>query len=578
MLSTATSAHPLEDPRGLVVVQSFGSSRLSLDTLIDNLTTVTGGSPSIVSLRDIAHMDLRQRHCIFLDELVRPLLADISSSDFEAVQNLFTSEAVLWVVQGAQIDSFTPESSLAVGLARCIRSENSSVRIVTLDLDEKEKLSAIRTSEAIARLYCEAFLAQSHTETDSWEGEYAERNGCLYIPRVVQDPAMDEYIQRVMHKPVPYPQTYYEDNRAVALRIETPGFLDTLYFSDCETANAPLKSDDVEIQVKAAGLNFRDVMAALGKVPFLDVGSDCAGIITAIGSNVTDLAVGDRVCGMAYGTFSTVLRCPASGIVRIPGTTTFEEAASLPVIFTTAYHAIMNVAHLCKGESILIHAAAGGVGQAAIMLSQSIGAEIYATVGNVRKKEFIMNRFGIPADHIFYSRDTSFEDGIMNKSCKRGVNVALNSLSGDGLQATWRCVAHFGRFVEIGKTDLLADSRLPMKPFINNRTYAAVDLHALSYERPALMKSLLLKMIADYSEGIIRPVSPITSFPYSKIEAAFRNMQGGEHIGKIVLTPQTADLIQVRHFLVSLSEIWSTYEETQRDDLLNNRTIYGGCL
>lgn len=545
ILSTATSVDCFESAKSLVIVDSHGSSRLSLNTLCDKLSSVAGGSPSIVSLREAGQMDLTRSHCIFLDELVQPLLTDISSSEFEAIQNLCKSEVILWVVQGAQIDSSAPESSLAVGLTRCLQSENSSARIVTLDLDHKQKLPASRTSEVIAQLYRVAFLATSQNEMDCWEGEYVERNGCLYIPRVVQDPAIDQHIKRIMHKPVPYPQTYFEDNRAVALQVGIPGFLDSLHFSDHEFANASLKPDEVEIQVKAAGLNFRDVMAALGKIPLQDIGSDCAGVITAVGSNVIDLAVGDRVCGIAYQAFSTLLRCPASGIVRIPETITFNEAASLPVIFTTAYQSIANVAHLCKGESILIHAAAGGIGQAAIMLSQSIGAEIYATVGSVKKKEFIMDRFGIPGDRIFYSRDTSFEYGIMNKTGGRGVDVALNSLSGEALQATWRCVSHFGRFVEIGKADLLAGSRLPMKPFINNRAYAAVDLHALSYEKPALMKSLLLKMMEYYSQGILRPVSPITSFPYSKIEAAFRTMQGGDHIGKIVLMPQPADRIQV---------------------------------
>ncbi len=515
-----------------------------MDILSNKLSAVAGVPPSIVSLRDIVHVDLRENNCIFLDELVEPLLAHVSRSDFEAIQHLCSAQGILWVVQGAQIESSTPESSLAIGLARCIRSENS-IRIITLDLDEKNKLSPSRTSEVIAQLYLVAFTATSQKDMDSSEGEYVERNGVLYIPRLVQDPSMNRHIQRITQKPVPKPEPYFEDKRAVTLTVGSPGFLDTLCFADYDRANAPLKPDDVEIQVQASALNFRDVMAALGKVPFQDIGAECAGIITAVGSNVLDLAVGDRVCGIAYGTFSTLLQCPASGVVKIPETVTFEDAASLPVIFTTAYHSIVNVAHLCKGESILVHAAAGGVGQAAIMLSQSIGADIYATVGSPKKKEFLMNHYEIPEDHIFFSRDTTFEDGIMNKTGKRGIDVALNSLSGDALQATWRCVAHFGRFVEIGKTDLLADSRLPMKPFVDNRTYAAVDLLALSYEKPALMKSLLLKTMEFYSAGIIRPVSPIKTFPYSQIETAFRTMQSGDHIGKIVLVPQAGDHIQV---------------------------------
>lgn len=546
MLSTATTADSLKIPTSLLIVHSHESSRVSLDILCNKLDAVTGGSPSIVSFRDIARMDLNQYHCIFLDELVQPLLAGISDLDLEAIQNLCTAQAILWVVQGAQIDSSTPDSSLAIGLVRCIRSESSSVRIATLDLDGKETLSPSRTSEVIAQLYRVVFTAASHADVDHWEGEYVERKGSLYVPHVVQDTAMDKCIQRITQKPEPYLQTYFEDNRGITLKIGSPGCLDTLDYIDCVSDNAPLMPDDVEIHVKAAALNFRDMMVALDKLPSRDdVWTDCAGIITAVSSNVIDLVVRDRVCGIAYGAFSTLLRCPASGIVRIPATTTFENAASLPVIFTTAQRATVNVARFCKGESILIHAAAGGVGQAATTLSQSIGAEVYATVGNMRKKEFLMDRYGISEDHIFFSRDTSFEDGIMHKTGQQGMDVALNSLSGDALQATWRCVARFGRLVEIGKTDLLADSRLPMKPFIDNRTYSAVDLHALSYEKPTLMKSLLLKTIEGHLAGIVRPVSPITRFPYSKIEDAFRTMQDGEHIGKVVLVPQSENRVKV---------------------------------
>lgn len=156
-----------------------------------------------------------------------------------------------------------------------------------------------------------------------------------------------------------------------------------------------------------------------------------------------------------------------------------------------------------------------------------------------------MSTYGIPEDHIFFSRDTSFEDGIRHLTNKRGVDVALNSLSGEALRATWRCLAHFGRFIEIGKTDILANNRLEMLPFLDNRTYAAVDLLALSYEKPSLMKDLLHKSIELYREGVFRPVSPITTFPYSQMEAAFRTMQAGNSIGKIVLTPQPGDRIKV---------------------------------
>lgn len=545
MLSTASVPKPYKAPKDLVIIQSRQSSRLSLDMLKERLSATVGRAPQIISLAQISQADVKDSHCIFLDELERPMLANLSAPDFQAVQNLCSAAGVLWVVQGGQMKSSTPESNMAVGLARCIRSENPAIRLVTLDLDEEHKLPASRTSEVIANLYQAAFTSETHFENKSPEAEYLERDGRLYVPRVVQDTEMDQCVQKVTQDPVPEYQTYVEGNQAVMLKIETPGLLDTFYFAEDESFEGPLNPDDIQIQVKASALNFRDVMAALGKVPYENFGNDCAGVITAVGSNVFDLAVGDRVCALATAAFATVVRCAASCAVRVPDTTNFDEAASLPVICTTVYHSLVNVAHLCKGETILIHAAAGGVGQAAIMLSQSLGAEIFATVGNAKKKEFIMNKYGLREDHIFFSRDVSFEDGIMNITRQRGVDVALNSLSGDALRATWRCLAHFGRFVEMGKSDILANKKLEMQPFIHNRTYAAVDLLALSYEKPTLMKDLLLKSIDLHSKGVLRPVTPIAVFPYSKIETAFRTMQGGDHIGKIVLRPERDDRVMV---------------------------------
>lgn len=548
MLSTASVTEPRGVPKDLIIIQSHQSSRLSLDLLKEKLSATLGRAPWILGLAQISHLDVKNSHCIFLDELQHPILANLSAPDFQAIQNLCSAAGILWVVQGGQMESTIPESSMAIGLARCIRSENPAIRLVTLDLDERQKLPASRTSEVIANLYQAAFTSTTHSENKSPEAEYVERHGCLYIPRVVQDTEMDQCIQTVTQNPVPESQTYLEGNRAVALKIGTPGLLDTFYFAEDETLGDRLKPEDVQIQVKASALNFRDVMGALGKIPYEFFGCDCAGVITAVGDDISDLAVGDRVYAFATAAFATVVHCAASCVVRIPETTSFDDAASLPVICTTVYYSLVHVAGLCKGETVLIHAAAGGVGQAAIMLSQSIGAEIFATVGSSRKKEFIMSRYGLREDHIFFSRDVSFETGIMNMTRERGVDVALNSLSGDALRATWRCLAHFGRFVELGRSDILANNSLEMQPFIHNRTYAAVDLLALSYEKPALMKDLLRKSIDLHSKGVFRPVSPIAVFPYSKMETAFRTMQSGDSMGKIVLRPQLEDYVKVCSF------------------------------
>lgn len=545
MLSTASASRSKPDTKDLVVIQSKDSSRLSLDDLRKYLSGVNGHVPSVISFKQIPHVNLTDSHCIFLDELEHPMLADISVENFRAVQNLCSAAGTLWVVQGGQVEPSMPESSMAVGLARCVRSENPAIRLVTLDLDPKTKTSATRTSEIIANIYQAAFASREESEEQCLESEYMERNGAISIARVVQDSDMDQCIRLVTQTPEPQYQNYVGNGPSVTLKIETPGLLDTLYFAEHDSLNVPLKPDEVEIQVKASALNFRDIMVLLGRLPSQTFGIDCAGYITSVGSQVSDLAMGDRVCAMPSAAFSTSLRCPAWCVAKIPDTTTFEGAASLPVICATVYHSLVNIARLCDGETILIHAAAGGVGQTAVMLSQSIGAEVFATVGSAKKKEILMTRYSIPEDHIFFSRDVSFEAGILALTGKRGVDVALNSLSGDALRATWRCLAHFGRFIEIGKADIIANNSLDMAPFLDNRTYAAVDLLALSHEKPSLMKDLLLKSMDLHSKGVFKPVFPITILPYSKAETAFRMMQGGDSAGKIVLQPQLDDRIKV---------------------------------
>ena len=549
ILSTADDTMPMPGAsKDLVIIHSHPSTRLSLDILIESLKNITGQIPKIVTLDEILHFDLTNSHCIFLDELVRPMLADISAADLRAIQKLCSAQAILWVVQGGQTNSSTPEASMVIGLARCIRSENPNVKLITVDLDERQKLSAPRTSELIANIYRATTTTECSTGTKPLEMKYLEGNGCLCIPRIVQDSSMEQYIRKALQKSLPEYQTYHEDSRALTLRTQTPGSLDSFYFADTNEggASGPLKPHEIEIQVKASALNFRDLMAGLGKLPFNSVGSDYAGIVTAVGSSVLDHSTGDRVCGLvAGGAFSTRLRSAASSFVSMPENLGFDESASLPFVFTTAYHSIVNITRLYRGKSILIHAAADGVNQAAIMLAKFMGAEIYITVGNTRKKDLIMSKYGIREDHIFYSRDASFEDGIMHITNQKGIDIVLNSLAGDSFQATWRCLTPFGRFVELGRAGIQDNSRLEMETFIQNRTYAGVDLQVMMKDRPSVVMDLLHKVFDLHSKGVFMPVYPLTVYPYSKIEDAFRSMQSGESIGKIVFVPESEDRVKI---------------------------------
>lgn len=242
-------------------------------------------------------------------------------------------------------------------------------------------------------------------------------------------------------------------DRPLVLRVETTGKLDSLQFVDDSQYEMPLNVNDVEIEVKGVGLNFKDVMVAKGQLQEA-LGLDCSGAVSRVGSEVKNFKVGDKVMTWTVGSFRNFARSPESMCFHIPEKLHFGMAASMPLVFSTAWYSLSHTAHLKKGETLLIHGAAGGVGQAAIMLARHIGAEIFATVSSDAKKKLIMNRYDISEDHIFNSRDDSFVQGIMRMTNKKGVDVVLNSLAGELLRKTWLCTAWFGRFVELGQKDI----------------------------------------------------------------------------------------------------------------------------
>jgi NADPH:quinone reductase-like Zn-dependent oxidoreductase len=227
---------------------------------------------------------------------------------------------------------------------------------------------------------------------------------------------------------------------------------------------------------------------------------------------------------------------------------TFEVAATVPVVFATAYYALFDLGRLQEDERVLIHAGAGGVGQSAIMLAQMIGAEIFVTVGSVEKKQFLMAQYGIPEDHILYSRDTSFARGIKRATNGEGVDVVVNSLAGDLLRETWECLAPFGRFVEIGKADITKNTRLDMLPFEYNVSFASVDLTKVAARKPKLMRRLLDNVTQLMGKGAVKPISPVTAYRISELETAFRTLQTGKAMGKIVVVPHPEDQVKVSKF------------------------------
>jgi acyl transferase domain-containing protein/acyl carrier protein len=325
--------------------------------------------------------------------------------------------------------------------------------------------------------------------------------------------------------------------RPAAQRLEVvrPGTLDGLEVRPLPTK--PLRSTDVRVQVAAAGLNFRDVLLALGVYPGtgIPLGAECAGTVVEVGAAVANLRVGDAVFGFAHDSMGSQAVVAEAFMAKMPEVLTVEQAAALPVAYLTAHFGLHGIAGLQRGQRVLIHAAAGGVGLAAVQLALRAGAEVFATAGSDHKREHLR---AMGVSHVMDSRNTDFPKTVMALTQGQGVHVVLNSLAGEFIPAGLSTVAAGGWFLELGKRDIWTPQAVAAQwPTIQYRAY---DLGEEANARPALLAPLLADVVAGLGDGSLRPL-PVTPFNFSQARDAFRYMAQARHIGKIVLRMPAAD-------------------------------------
>jgi NADPH:quinone reductase-like Zn-dependent oxidoreductase/acyl carrier protein len=320
--------------------------------------------------------------------------------------------------------------------------------------------------------------------------------------------------------------------------MDAPGLFSSLVVRPVERP-APAEGQ-IEIEIAAAGLNFKDVLRALGMIPDLPggqvsagFGGEAAGRVSRVGAGVSHLRPGDEVMAIAPGAFGAYAITLAPLAVPVPAGLSWQQAAAIPMVFLTAYHALVNQARLRQGERVLIHAAAGGVGLAAIEIAKHIGAEIYATA-SAAKHDYLKS-LGI--EHVANSRSLDFADDIRTWTGGEGVDVVLNSLSGEFIPVSLALLRPSGRFVEIGARDIYANSTLGLRPFANNLSFSAIDLGPLLFHQPEMIREMFLKIAAHLTAGDYRPL-PVTRVAIAETERAFEMMAAARHIGKIVIDVQ----------------------------------------
>ncbi|MFC7532066.1 SDR family NAD(P)-dependent oxidoreductase, partial [Actinoplanes sp. GCM10030250] len=385
-------------------------------------------------------------------------------------------------------ESPDPATAPVWGLVRSAQTENPG-RFVLADVDTGTGTGILVSAVAAG------------------ETQVAIRGGQAYVPRLAPPGGLA----------IP------EGTLAWRLSARTRGALDGLALVACPGAERQLTGHEVRIGVRAAGLNFRDVILALGLVPLDgDPGLEGAGVVLETGPEVTGLVPGDTVLGMIPGAFGPVAVADARALAPIPSGWSFEQAAAAPVAFLTAYHALVELAGVRAGDRVLVHAAAGGVGLAAVQLAQALGAEVYATAGPAKWE--VLVRHGVDPAHLASSRTLDFADRF------GPVDVVLDSLAREFVDASLGLLAPGGRFVEMGKTDIRDAGEVERAyPGIS---YQAFDLLALE---PARLGAMLRTVLGRLTGGSLR-LPPVRTFDVRRGDEAIRLMSQAGHTGKIVLT------------------------------------------
>jgi polyketide synthase 5 len=361
----------------------------------------------------------------------------------------------------------------------------------------------------------------------SQEDETAWRNGSWYTARLCPAPLRPEERRTTV-------ADYERDG--MRLQIRTPGDLETLELTGYERVSPG--PGQIEVAVSTSSINFADVLVAMGLFPSIDggllpeLGMDFAGVVTAVGSDVTDHHVGDRVGGVSgNGCWGTFVTCDANLAVTLPPSLTDHQAVAVATATATAWYGLHDQARICPEDRVLIHSATGGVGQAAIAIARAAGAEIFATAGSDERRD-LLRSMGIK--HVYDSRSTEFGEQIRKDTDGGGVDIVLNSLTGAAQRVGFELLAVGGRFVEIGKRDVYGNTRLGLFPFRHNLTFYYVDLALMSLSHPKRVRELLRTVFQLVADGEL-PSAEHTNYPLADAATAIRVMGAAQHTGKLLL-------------------------------------------
>lgn len=474
-------------------------------------------------------------------EIKEPLLLELESKEFEAMKSLvLRSKSLLWVTMGGVMTGERPAMNMASGFARTMRYETDSPNFATLDLGSVCQLNKIASYGDYA--YAVGSVALSLCEPaagPSFEREFAYHDGHLDVPRVSPLEDMNNWMNGCDEQLRPEIVRLDQIGCSTQIAWKTKGHVGDLYLKEDSAISDPIRDNHVQIDVKVSALNTADLTSLTE-----NMGLEWTGGMTELRKNVRHLRKGHKVMAIGPGCHRTDVRVSEDLCQRIPDSLSFEQGASIPMAYCTAYSALVRTACLRSGESILIYEGSDGIDQAAAGLALHLGAEVFMSSKSLERRTFMIEQLHIARDHVLTAEDLDFSRNLLRLTKNKGVNVVIGSYARESARQSWHCIPRFGPFVILTTgAERKNTAELDMRPFERSATFSSVDVIALLQHDPDDVIGIFREVRSLLDQGNILPVSPINVYNYCKIREGFETLCSGSMRGKTVLSAQDEDLV-----------------------------------
>jgi NADPH:quinone reductase-like Zn-dependent oxidoreductase/SAM-dependent methyltransferase len=528
--------------RNILIISEDDDNGIDLSALQDSLSPLS----SDIEIANFTHAKPEGRVCIILSALSRHLMADPTPEELEVLKRIFLkASGVLWVTRGAVISPVTPDGALATGFLRTSRSESGIERIVTLDLDGRKPLSSHRAAEVICTVVRERVLTDGNGQSDT---EYAERNGVLLIPRVIENQAFNSSLAASHETQTISLERFHQEGRFLKASIPHASQEDEVLFVD-DSKESALPADHIRVQGYAVCIDKQaaNALEEQDTSQELAMGFGASGIVQSVGEAVHDFAPGDRVACLAQGAVANYQQEQALAFQKLPEDLTFEAAAALPAAYCTALYALQNLGRVASSDRVLVYGATGTVGQALAELCLHVGADVLFVVRTEKDKHPLVSTVAVPDDRIIVGENGKQAKKLLRMKQHQRFDVVVNFGSSDNemLQLLCRSVGTGGKFIHLYHENRWSQRRWAIPQLDNDISFATLDINKLLRDKPTLLYEIWGDVMRMFRAGHIRGSNALAAYSISDMLDALNALESND-LDSVIIAAKPEDIVKVR--------------------------------